>query len=97
MIDAIIDGQKMSFASEAGLIAYQTGSGAKKSESCGRVRALRKREAALRFHFGMILRGKNMWHRIQEIHDKAPELTERVALEMGVTELKLEKCNGGRI
>ena len=94
MINATIDGSKMVFANEAQLIAFQTGPKAKKSESCGRVRKLRKRENALRFHFKLIKMGReSSWKHIKAIYQDAPELTVRVAKEAGVTESIVEKCN----
>ena len=98
MINATIEGQKMVFANEAQLIAFQTGPARKKSESCGRVRRIRKRENALRFHFKLIRMGReSSWKHIEDIYQDAPELTERVAKEAGVTELKIEKCNGEEV
>jgi len=89
-IEVKIDGQKMTFSSEAALIAYSTGlRNQAPSESCPRVRRQRKRAAALRIYFKMIARGAPLWHRVAAIHAKAPKLTERIAKECGVTELKI--------
>ena len=66
----------------------ETARRATRGSGCVRKRRHDKREAALRFYFQQVAAGKNVWWHIGAIHKKAPKLTERVAGEFGVTELK---------
>ena len=95
-IEAAIDGQKMTFPSEAALIAYQSGQRSRQSESAPRVRRQRRRGAALRFYFKAIKAGGNHWNSIAASHAKAPKLTERIATEMGFSDIhgKLAEAAG---
>ena len=83
------NGTETPYASEAAYIAAHCTAGVTPAPSPGntRIRRQRRRETALRFYFKMIRSGSDQWHRIAEIHTKAPKLTERIAKECGFPNL----------
>ncbi len=103
MINETIDGEKLAFMNEERRAYYfklkkeheAMFDSPKKRSGRVRQRVLRKREAALKFHFEMVLKGRSSsWIHIEKIHKDAPATTLKVAGSMGVTELKFLNCNG---
>jgi len=71
--------------------AVEAGRNKAQKSGCVRKRRHDKREMALKFYFEQIAAGRDVWRHIEMIYEKAPKLTERVAGEHGVTELKFDK------